>query len=86
MRDDKQRQATATVWACLGGLRGAEEWGFDGGGEADELGEGVVAEVSDPEVSAGVDGDGEGFEHGRVGGPAGGGGKGLAGVGRDRAG
>ena len=70
----------------LGGLWGAEEWGFDGGGEADELGEGVVAEVGDPEVSAGVDSDGEGFEHVGVGSSACSRGDWLAGVGRDRAG
>jgi hypothetical protein len=58
------------LFFALWSLWGAEEWGFDRGGEADEFGEGVVAEVGDPEVAAGVDGEGEGFEHVGVGGPA----------------
>ena len=65
----------------IGGLRGlgwAYEGGFDGGGDADELGDGVGEEVGDPEIAAGVDGDGEGSEEVGVGGPAGGGGDGLA--------
>ena len=66
---------------CLGGLGWAEEWGFDGSGQAYELGEGVVAEVGDPEVAAGVYGDGKGFEHVGVWRPACDGRERLAGIG-----
>src|ERR1700733_14470734 len=70
----------------LGGLGWADEGGFYGNGEADEFGDGGSVEVGDPEVSAGVDGDGVGSVEFGVGGPACGGGEGLAGdggVGRD---
>ena len=54
-----------------GGLRGAEERSLDGGGEADDLGEGVGIEIGDPEVAAGIDGDGEALAELGSGRPAG---------------
>ncbi len=56
-----------------GGLGGTDEGGFDGGGYAYELFEGVAEEVGDPEVAARVDGGGVGAEEAGLWGPAGGG-------------
>ena len=60
---------------------GAYDGGFYGGGQTDELFEGVAEEVGDPEVAAGVDGDGVGAKETGLGGPARGWGDGLAGGG-----
>ena len=46
----------------LRGLGWADAGSLDRYGEADVLGEGIATEIGDPEVAAGVDGDGEGLE------------------------
>src|SRR6266702_1920118 len=71
----ERRDMRGGVSGCLGR---PDERSLYRNGEADELCEGVVAEVRDPDVAAGVDGDGEGLEHVGVGRPAGCGREGLA--------
>src|SRR5580693_2500526 len=64
--------------ARLGGLGWANQGSLDRYGETDELGEGVTAEVGDPEIAARVDGEGEGLEKIGIGAPADRWGKGRA--------
>src|SRR5580692_10297185 len=63
--------------SCLGALAvaGGGDWGGGWGGDADELGDGVEGEVSEPDIAGGI--DGKAARVAKAGGP-------VAGSGRDR--
>lgn len=58
----RSQEADITGSGRSGSLREDAEGGLYRTGEADELGEGIAPFVTDPDISAGIDREGEGFE------------------------